>query len=184
MTGFHSVMLRLRHVLASLDMMWNASTYPDSVSRVNPPNTTIPKTLAALPSSQYATVFELVSGKREGFCTALCASAAAARKRADDWNDLAWIEATTPLPLIGLEFVVKLTRALDLFNCGVGTALRRNGLVGCLWHGKNLFESVGAASRSARAKPDPTSVLLMLLIGEDCKQRGSKGKGVRCGEIY
>lgn len=38
-------------------------TYPDSVNRVNPPNTTIPKTLAALPSSQYATILELVSGK-------------------------------------------------------------------------------------------------------------------------
>lgn len=37
--------------------------YPDSVKRVRPPNTTIPKTLAALPSSQYATDFELVSGK-------------------------------------------------------------------------------------------------------------------------
>lgn len=36
--------------------------YPDSVSRVRPPKTTIPKTLAALPSSQYATALELVSG--------------------------------------------------------------------------------------------------------------------------
>ena len=38
-------------------------TYPDSVSLVRPPKTTIPKTLAALPSSQYPTAFELVSGK-------------------------------------------------------------------------------------------------------------------------
>ena len=38
-------------------------THPDSVSRVHPPNTTIPKTLAALTNSQYATAFELVSGK-------------------------------------------------------------------------------------------------------------------------
>lgn len=45
-TGLHSVMLS-----------------PDSVSRVSPPNTTIPKTLAALPSSQYATLFSDVSGK-------------------------------------------------------------------------------------------------------------------------
>lgn len=36
---------------------------PDSVSLVSPPNTTIPKTLAALPSSQYATLFSDVSGK-------------------------------------------------------------------------------------------------------------------------
>jgi len=38
-------------------------TYPDSVSRVKPPSMTIPKTLAALPKSQYATVLSLVSGK-------------------------------------------------------------------------------------------------------------------------
>ena len=37
-TGRHSVMLR-----------------PDSVNLVRPPNTTIPYTLTALPSSQYAT---------------------------------------------------------------------------------------------------------------------------------
>lgn len=38
-------------------------TYPDSVRRVRPPKTTIPKTETALPSSQYATDLELVSGK-------------------------------------------------------------------------------------------------------------------------
>lgn len=38
-------------------------TYPDSVRRVRPPKTTMPKTLTALPSSQYATDLELVSGK-------------------------------------------------------------------------------------------------------------------------
>jgi len=37
--------------------------YPDSVSLVNPPNTTIPKTLAALPKSQYAAALSLISGK-------------------------------------------------------------------------------------------------------------------------
>lgn len=31
------------------------------------PNTTIPKTLAALPKSQYATTFSLVSGKKRAF---------------------------------------------------------------------------------------------------------------------
>src|SRR5258708_36802600 len=40
-TGFHSVMLR-----------------PDSVKLVNPPNTTIPKTNPALPTSQYPTDLE------------------------------------------------------------------------------------------------------------------------------
>jgi len=38
--------------------------YPDSVSRVRPPNITIPKTLAALPRSQYATALSLVAGKK------------------------------------------------------------------------------------------------------------------------
>lgn len=37
--------------------------YPDSVRRVKPPNTTMPKTLAALPSSQYATLLDVVLGK-------------------------------------------------------------------------------------------------------------------------
>jgi len=40
---------------------------PDSVSRVSPPNMTIPNTLAAEPSNQYATDFELVSGHDELF---------------------------------------------------------------------------------------------------------------------
>lgn len=64
MTGRHSVMLR-----------------PDSVRRVRPPKTTIPKTLAAEPSNQYATLLLLVFGKDDddeeedlallamGFCT-------------------------------------------------------------------------------------------------------------------
>jgi hypothetical protein len=43
--------------------MVDRETYPDSVNRVRPPNTTMPKTLAALPRSQYATALELVSGK-------------------------------------------------------------------------------------------------------------------------
>jgi len=34
------------------------------VSRVNPPNTTIPNTDAADPRSQYATVFEELTGKK------------------------------------------------------------------------------------------------------------------------
>jgi hypothetical protein len=38
-------------------------TYPDSVNLVRPPNITIPNTDAALPNSQYATLFEVVSGK-------------------------------------------------------------------------------------------------------------------------
>jgi hypothetical protein len=41
--------------------------YPDSVNLVKPPNTTIPNTLPAEASSQYATVFEEVSGKKPFF---------------------------------------------------------------------------------------------------------------------
>ena len=41
--------------------------YPDSVRRVRPPNTTMPKTLAALPSSQYATTLEFVCGHLDDF---------------------------------------------------------------------------------------------------------------------
>ena len=44
--------------------MDSVDLYPDSVRRVRPPNTTIPKTLAALPNSQYATAFWLVLGKK------------------------------------------------------------------------------------------------------------------------
>jgi len=41
--------------------------YPDSVNLVSPPNTTIPKTLPADASSQYATAFDEVSGKNAFF---------------------------------------------------------------------------------------------------------------------
>ena len=43
--------------------------YPDSVNRVRPPHTTMPKTLAALPSNQYATIFSLVLGNADFFAT-------------------------------------------------------------------------------------------------------------------
>ena len=44
-----------------------AATYPDSVNRVRPPKTTIPNTLAALPSNQYPTTLLVVSGKKANF---------------------------------------------------------------------------------------------------------------------
>ena len=62
-TGFHSVILRLEQ-LAPCPPCRNIAAYPDSVSRVRPPKTTIPNTLAALPSSQYATDFSLLLGKK------------------------------------------------------------------------------------------------------------------------
>lgn len=51
-------------------------TYPDSVSRVRPPKTTIPNTLAALPSNQYATLFDVVSGKLLALALDLVATSA------------------------------------------------------------------------------------------------------------
>jgi len=65
-TGLHSVMLR-----------------PDSVSRVRPPNTTMPKTLAALPSSQYATPLELVLGKDRDLVAAIASDSALCDGRDD-----------------------------------------------------------------------------------------------------
>jgi hypothetical protein len=46
---------------------WLKGPYPDSVNLVRPPNTTIPKTLPADARSQYATVFDEVSGKNPLF---------------------------------------------------------------------------------------------------------------------
>lgn len=51
----------------SLETLQLAETYPDSVNRVRPPNTTIPNTLAALARRKYPTDLELVSGKDELF---------------------------------------------------------------------------------------------------------------------
>lgn len=68
------------------------STYPDSVNRVKPPKITIPKTLAALPSSQYATALSLILGKLDLVLAAPCsivsvtAGAAADRRRLEVKN--------------------------------------------------------------------------------------------------
>lgn len=69
-TGRQSVILKLFDG-EGLDVVYKLKTYkctrvtayPDSVSRVNPPKTTIPNTLAALPSNQYPTTLLVVSGK-------------------------------------------------------------------------------------------------------------------------
>ena len=53
-------------------MIYKRHAYPDSVNLVNPPNTTIPNTLAALPNNQYATPLLLVFGKNPFFA---CCSA-------------------------------------------------------------------------------------------------------------
>lgn len=58
--------------------MWMLGTHPDSVSLVKPPKTTIPNTLAALPSSQYATVLVDVLGKDEPLPASLLAASSMA----------------------------------------------------------------------------------------------------------
>lgn len=52
-------------------------TNPDSVKRVSPPKTTMPKTLTALPKSQYATPLELVFGNELLSVTSVVAVAVA-----------------------------------------------------------------------------------------------------------
>lgn len=76
--------------------------YPDSVRRVRPPNTTMPKTLAALPRSQYATLLELVSGKELLFVFDF-ASSLGRRSRATST-----VVAATGACLLGLLLLLRL----------------------------------------------------------------------------
>jgi hypothetical protein len=119
--------------------------YPDSVNRVQPPNTTIPKTLAALPSSQYATALELVSGKLEAFF--VCA-----------WNGWALSDETN------VDVDLLIVQAEALFDLIVAGAFRVEGLASCdalvlqRRQSKKRRESLGAALRNARAKGDVGSI--------------------------
>jgi hypothetical protein len=61
------------------------------VRRVKPPNMTIPNTLAALPNSQYATLFELVLGKEPDFPSAFVAASASILPPAFDASMVALI---------------------------------------------------------------------------------------------
>lgn len=106
-TGRHSVILSLQgcqfrpgHFLER--------TYPDSVSLVNPPNTTIPNTLTALPKSQYATLFELTSGKldvalEEVLCSTVAATVDSRLGLSDDAKILAFFTGRIELTLLLLE---------------------------------------------------------------------------------
>ena len=58
-----------------------SNSYPDSVNLVRPPNTTIPKTLIALPMSQYPTPLGLDSG--QAFFAAVAVSEIVAADRTD-----------------------------------------------------------------------------------------------------
>ena len=90
-TGRHSVILRLWKVLANASSSNGCSgarmgdcAYPDSVNLVDPPNTTIPKTLPAEANSQYPTALLDNSGQKPflpseaPFLLASCAAFSAA----------------------------------------------------------------------------------------------------------
>jgi hypothetical protein len=130
-------------------------TYPDSVRRVRPPNTTIPKTLAALARSQYATAFELVSGKRE---------------------DCSMVLSACLIASVNLAVVLKDRREM-VHGCCICCRARlksfRNArllliewsdgrkmvLEGLAWHEKNRFDRFGAASCRALRKAEPANII-------------------------
>lgn len=121
-------------------------TDPDSVSLVRPPNTTIPKTLAALPRSQYATTLSLVFGNNEDLVGFLAVSAFRLidllREESVDGPPKGDVSASL------LEAMVRRVGDLKAF---------RNGVVGRPFNTecehreqeKNSLESLGAALLSA-----------------------------------
>ena len=121
------------------------STYPDSVSLVRPPNTTMPKTLAALPRSQYATTLSLVSGKNDDLTDDLVLSGFR-------WIDLLR-EKSVEGPPEGdatasmLEVTVRRVGDLNAFRYGV--VGRPLGKMREHEHEKNCFDKLGAALRKA-----------------------------------
>ena len=142
-TGRHSVIERLEYCQSSLCDMGNIWAYPDSVSRVRPPKTTMPKTLAALPNSQYATTLSLVSGKNRLFAFSLLIvllkDASGEGCRAGKTSETA-VECCRPLDL-------KARRKVDrgrIFGAFLGAA----AVPRAAWQVKNCFDSLGAAFRS------------------------------------
>jgi len=91
--------------------------YPDSVRRVSPPKTTMPNTLAALPSSQYPTALELESGKRDADLRCLPADR--------DVSVAETAERNRTLPSIGLSCFLG-RRGGVLGGIGAGIALVDN----------------------------------------------------------
>jgi hypothetical protein len=105
--------------------------YPDSVSLVRPPKTTMPKTLAALPRSQYATIFSLKSGKY--LFRSLAALILWLREdRGDDSPDLGSSEATAVAYHLGVKV------AFAVFGRAWARRHRQRQ------HVNNLCESLGA----------------------------------------
>ncbi len=125
--------------------------YPDSVSLVRPPKTTMPKTLAALPRSQYATIFSLKSGKY--LFRSLAALILWLREdRGDDSPDLGSSEATAVAYHLGVKV------AFAVFGRAWARRHRQRQ------HVTNLCESLGAGL--ARADDVRNAEAMFTVIAE------------------
>lgn len=118
------------------------------MSRVRPPNTTIPNTLAALPRSQYATDFLLVLGKKGVFLFfAFCPIDLLKGKGDDEPVSVALLPEAADDARLVLDL-----KALIYFG---DASLKRSGLVATRgrhrWyeHWKDCLVSLGAARRKA-----------------------------------
>ena len=122
-------MLRLQNVSISFLVLSGQGTHPDSVNLVRPPNTTIPKTLAALPNSQYPTTVPSCFGKNVGFAgTILCWSLRKAWLRESKGE---FIPLTLRVP-VGVELPSRVQLhndcfdgCFDLLDIGLRTGLWR-----------------------------------------------------------
>lgn len=119
---------------------------PDSVSLVRPPNTTIPKTLAALPRSQYATTLSLVFGKNEDLVDFLALSAFRLIDLLKEESVEGHPKGDASASL--LEAMVRRVEDLKAFRYGV-VGRPFNTLCGHREQEKNSPESLGAALLSA-----------------------------------
>lgn len=119
-------------------------TYPDSVSRVNPPKTTIPKTLNALPMSHKPTDREFISGN-------------------DDDDDEPLL--SLPLPACSLAPDAASLAASMLFAAdeGKGTALLWSVVVDVVF----VFVELVLASRLAAASWEAMRRVLVLGSGKE-----------------
>jgi hypothetical protein len=163
--------------------------YPDSVRRVSPPKTTMPKTLAALPRSQYATTFDDVSGKDEFFfwllfpvsslsvldCVeslAVCVAIVildAEKVRARRFCAFVWIGdrqtnrgSCCRVDLVHLKRTsrVCIVQAVRALDFEARDCTRLSMVpLRRLLQSKSRFDRPGAASCRARAKPEVASIL-------------------------
>ena len=107
---------------------------------MSPPKTTIPKTLAALPRSQYATALELVSGKNAFFSGC---SNRIVRLNEDNGDMVDALRAPRADVLRLLEALVDFVKDEGNCFCDIGRERNRRGAQ----HVKNCLDSRGAACR-------------------------------------